>query len=148
MTAVAKKKVENDADRTDRGLSYKDVQIVFLSDGIGKIEKFLKGGLISVPSLRKAAENFVATKNKNGQVLVDFVEARFPAGERGRKSPESGDSRAYKAQQIKDGALFIRLPVDTLVDEKGGLVSVVFEDGKIVVKTAPKGSKADDDSEE
>jgi hypothetical protein len=151
MTAVAAKKNKADTEKTekaDRGLSYKDVQILFLSDGIGKIEKFLKGGIISVPSLRKAALNFVETKNKNGQVLVDFVEARFPSGERGRKSPEAGDNRRYKAQQIKDGALFIRLPVDTLVDEKGGVVEVFFKDGSIIVKAAPKGSKADDSDEE
>ncbi len=44
MTAVAAKKNKADTEKTekaDRGLSYKDVQILFLSDGIGKIEKFL-----------------------------------------------------------------------------------------------------------
>lgn len=149
MTATAKKKAEKSTSvsAADRGLSYKDVQILFLSDGLGKIEKFVKGDLISVTSLRKAAKNFVETKNKNGQALVDFVEARFPAGARGRRSPEAGDKRVYKAQQIDDGALFIRLPVDTLVDEKGGTVSVSFEDGVITVKTVSSKAKAEDEDD-
>lgn len=150
MTATAKKKAEKSVSvsAVDRGLSYKDVQILFLSDGLGKIEKFVKGDLISVTSLRKAAKNFVETKNKNGQALVDFVEARYPAGARGRRSPEAGDKRVYKAQQIEEGALFIRLPVDMLVDEKGGTVSVAFEDGVITVKTVSSKAKADDSDDE
>lgn len=150
MTATAKKKVEksDSVAAADRGLSYKDIQILFLSDGLEKIEKFVKGGIISVPSLRKAAQNFLDTKNKNGQALVDFVEARFSSAPRGRKSPEPGDARIYKAQQINDGGLFIRLPVDLIVDDKGAGVKVTFNDGVLTVKAAPKNAKADEDGDD
>ena len=134
----AEKKLEKKDDkkskaRAERGLSYKDVQILFLSDGLEKIEKFYKGGLISAASMRRAAKAFDG--NKNGDTFRDFVQAHVSAldGKRGRRAPAEGDTISYKAQQVGENGLFIRLPVGMLVDEKGAKLAVSFEDGVIKV---------------
>lgn len=129
-TATKKKTVTKKAER---GLSYKDVQILFLSDGLAKIEKLLNGGLVSKTSLRRAAQEFA--NNKAAQSFLDFVEARLGGRRRrGRRSPSSGETRTYKAQQIDDGSLFIRLPVNSLVKNKGQAVTVSFTVDRINVK--------------
>lgn len=133
MTNAAKKK--NTAATKDRGLSYKDVQIVFLTDGLGKVEKLLNGGLISKQSLRRAAKEFA--NNKSAQAFVDFAASKLGKGGegRGRKLPEQGDTRTYKAQQVGKSGLFIRLPVSSIAHTKGEALHVSFGPGRILVSS-------------
>jgi hypothetical protein len=134
MTAATAAKTAEKPDRSERGLSYKDVQILFLSDGLAKIEKFYKGGLISSASMKKAAKAFQVSKT--GDTFQDFVEAHVCSidGRRGRRAPATGGQRQYRAQQIGKGGLFIRLPVTTLANSKGDALVVSFDDGVITVK--------------
>lgn len=62
-----------------------------------------------------------------------FIDAKGEPGQKGRKAPTLGETRKYNAQKIKDGDLFIRLPVGLLNVAKGTAVSVTFADGKITV---------------
>lgn len=134
MTAATAAKTTDKTDRSERGLSYKDVQILFLSDGLSKIEKYFKGGLISTSSMKKAAKAFQASDT--GITFQDFVEAHVCSidGRRGRRAPASGGERRYKAQQIGKGGLFIRLPVTLIAQNKGDALVVSFDDGVITVK--------------
>lgn len=132
--ATKKKPAANTKPERDRGMSYKDVQILFLSDGLSKVEKLLNAGLISKGSLRRAAKEFEG--NKNAQAFVDFVAAKTGNGRRGRRAPLNNENREYLAQQVKDGSLFIRLPVSSIVAKKGEAVVATFSGDRIVVKTA------------
>lgn len=137
MATAAKKKKAPVVEKQERGMSYKDIQIVFLADGIGKVEKMLNAGLVSKSTLRRAAESFGT--QAHAQTFVDFVKGRVGVagtGKRGRKPPVKGDARVYKAQRVGDGLLFIRLPVNALVTKKGGEVTVAFEGDRIVVRAA------------
>jgi hypothetical protein len=51
---------------------------------------------------------------------------------RGRNTPESGDTREYRVQNVQ-GSLFIRLPVSSMGVQQGDSVEVTFKDGTIVV---------------
>jgi hypothetical protein len=55
-------------------------------------------------------------------------------GERGRPAAKVGESRSYKVQQVGDGDAFIRLPVSLLGLAKGGVATVTFGNGTIMVK--------------
>lgn len=133
-TATAiKKKLKK--EKTIRGLSYKDVQIIFLSDGLERIEALMNAGAISKNTLRRAAVEF--GNAKVAQAFNDFVKARMVgSGHRGRRPPHAGDNRKYRAQQIGDGGLFIRLPVSGLAKSKGSAVTVQFLSDTIKVKAA------------
>lgn len=63
----------------------------------------------------------------------EFIDAKGEPGQKGRKAPTLGETRKYNAQKIKDGDLFIRLPVGLLNVSKGAGISVAFvkgDDGK------------------
>jgi hypothetical protein len=138
MTAATAQKTETTkTERRERGATYKDVQIVFLTEGLGKVEKLFKADFISPATLRRAADNFVETKAAGVQSFLDFVEAKLGTpGRRGRKPAEAGDVREYRTQQVEDGGIFIRLPVNSLVNAKGAVVKVTFEADRIVVKAS------------
>lgn len=68
-----------------------------------------------------------------------FADAKGEPGQKGRKAPVAGETRAYSVQKIKDGDLFIRNPVDLLGVPKSGKVFVTFGDDKIVIsRTDPR----------
>lgn len=67
------------------------------------------------------------------RVLEKFIE-NYCGKKRGRQAPMVGDDREYKAQQVKSGSKFIRLPVDSLEDvKKGEKLKVHFRKGQITV---------------
>lgn len=117
----------------DRNLvSFKDVQIAYLMEGIGGVEKLMESGQVSKPTIRRALKKF----HETGAVPAEFerwvAERVGPIG-RGRSAPSIGETRSYKVQQIKNTGPFLRLPLDSLAINKGGVVRVRFEDNKIVV---------------
>lgn len=113
-------------------VSFKDVQIAFLMEGTGGVEKLVTEGKVSKPTIRRALRKF----HEQGNTPVEFerwvAENVGPIG-RGRSAPSVGETRSYKVQQIKNTGPFLRLPLDSLKINKGGVVRVKFEDGKIVV---------------
>ena len=52
---------------------------------------------------------------------------------RSRRGPNPGDVRSYKVQQVKGSGPFLRLPLDCLGVEKGGVIWVRVDGERIVV---------------
>jgi len=96
-----------------------------IDDVIDTIAKREKGNnnKTDVSDLRALRNTFASMKGKG----------------RGASPLRKGTTKQYKAQQVKDQGLFIRLPVDLLVGEKGQQVEVtVSEDGTtLTVKKMP-----------
>ena len=115
--------------------SDKDLVILFFTEGIGAVKDLYSKGSIKPYMLRKAADKLA---NKE---LSAFAAENTALGVRGRPAPEIGDERVYKTQQaaMPDGkmsTLFVRLPVDTVVQKKGQTLQVSFEKGRIVLTAA------------
>lgn len=89
-------------------------------DTIAKREKG-KDNKTDVGALRQLRNTFASMKSGKG---------------RGASPLRAGTTKQYKAQQVKDQGLFIRLPVDLLVQEKGMEVEVtVSQDGNTLTVT-------------
>jgi len=93
-----------------------------------------RGG-ISAKTLLSTMEGLNLSSEDEGvfECLIEELVGPLGTGQRGRSAPQVGDSRSYKAQQVKDGSTFLRLPLDTLGGEKGESFNVSFEEGRIVV---------------
>jgi len=115
-------------------ISFKDLQIVFLVEGIEGVKKAIKGRKNPAPLLRKALREL----EKVGQPVVplkDYITKNFGTGNRGRSIPAEGQERVYLAQKLKKpgGGTFLRLPLGPLKTNKGQKVKVRFETNQIIV---------------
>ena len=113
-------------------VSFKDIQIAFLLDGISGVEKLIAGRKSAGVVLRKALRD-LKDQGRSVEALQAYVDAHFSSSGRGRSMPSIGEERKYKAQQIKTGGAFLRLPLHPLGVKKGGSVRVRFETDRIVV---------------
>ncbi len=118
-----------------RAVSYKDLQITYLTDGVSAIDKLLKEGRTSKAAVRRALEAF-EDQGARAAALADFVQTHIGQGRRGRSAPLVGQERVYKAQKLGVGATFLRLPLEALGVGKGGVVKVRFERDRIVIAKA------------
>jgi hypothetical protein len=118
--------------RAGKRLSYKDLQIAYLSDGVNAVEKLLKDGKASRGAVRKALDA-LRQQGAAAATLDDFVKTHIGQGRRGRSAPLVGTDRTYRAQKLNPGSPFLRLPLEALGVKKGGLVTVRFERDRIVV---------------
>jgi len=111
--------------------NFKDVQICYILEGIEGVSN-----LTPLPGKNTLIQaiNGLNTKGMDVNDLIDFTATNYPGGGgRGRASITIGESRTYKVQAVKDGSVFLRLPLSTLNVNKGDTVSVSFDDGKVVV---------------
>jgi hypothetical protein len=113
-------------------VSFKDVQISFLVDGISGVEK-LVGNRKSAGTLIRRALRELEAQGKNVDALKKYVGERYATQGRGRSMPNTGDERSYRAQQIGDGGSFLRLPLTPIGVKKGGVVKVRFEADRVIV---------------
>ena len=113
-------------------VSFKDVQIAYLLDGISGVDKLVHGRKSAGPLLRRALKELKA-QGRNTDALDAYVNDKHGVGGRGRAMPGVGEERLYKAQQIKTGGAFLRLPLAPLGVKKGGDVRVRFENDRIVI---------------
>ena len=128
--ASAKKKSTKAAPQ--RAVSYKDLQIAYLSHGINAIEQMLADGSTTKAAVRRA----LAALQEAGSAaaaLDEFVKTHIGQGRRGRAAPLVGAERSYRAQKLSSGSTFLRLPLEALGVQKGGLVTVRFERDRIVI---------------
>jgi hypothetical protein len=102
-------------------------------EGIGGLQKIWASGNVSKTTVRRAIKE-LQESTKNTDELRSWVSENIGAIARGRTAPKPGETRTYKAQQIKNGGPFLRLPLDSLEINKGGSVRVSFEDGQITVR--------------
>lgn len=116
-------------------VSHKDVSIAFLVGGVDGAVETLTGCSNPAKSLEKA----IASLNEQGAdtaQLADYAAEHFPVGTRGRTAPGVGETRTYKAQQLKDNDPFLRVPVAALGLKKGESAHLSFESGRIVIECA------------
>lgn len=114
-------------------ISFKDVQIAYLIEGIEGVERLIKGRKNIATLLRRAVKELKAAGKKT-ETLDRFIAENHGPGTRGRAVPITGQERIYKAQKINAGGPFLRLPLNPLGTSKGGFVSVRFERNQIIVK--------------
>ena len=114
-------------------VSFKDIQIAYLMDGVKSIAKLHKEGKASNITIRRALTNL---KDSGREVagLESWIRENLGTGVRGRTAPTPGQERIYRAQQIKTSGPFLRLPLAALKIDKGEVVSVSFQKGQIIVK--------------
>lgn len=115
--------------------THKDVQNAFHEGGVEEIRRLYAEKLVSAAVINRAA-NELSSRNVDGlEELNELVSEIAPkrTGRRGKQAPTAGETRSYKAQQVKGSGPFMRLPLDTLGLNKGEQVSVSFTDKQIVV---------------
>ncbi|MBH1989051.1 MAG: hypothetical protein I8H75_04800 [Myxococcaceae bacterium] len=113
--------------------SYKDLQIVYLSEGVSAISKLYAGGTASSIAIKKALRALAVNKQINLDSFERWVVQNLPT-HRGRATPKEGSRRIYRAQRVHNSGPFLRLPLNSLKIEKGELISVKFEKNQIVVQ--------------
>ena len=114
-------------------VSFKDIQIAYLIEGMDGVERLLEGRKNIASLLRRAVKELKAAGKKT-DALDKYIAEHHGPGTRGRAVPISGQERLYKAQKIHAGGPFLRLPLAPLGTDKGGFVRVRFERDQIVVR--------------
>ncbi len=114
-------------------LSFKDVQIAYLMNGVNSVERLHKDGKASTATIRRALSH-LRTGGREVSTLEKWIQENLGVGVRGRAAPQAGQERVYRAQQIKTSGPFLRLPLSALMVNKGEVVSVRFEKDRIVVR--------------
>ena len=114
-------------------VSFKDIQIAYLIEGMDGVEKLLLGRKNIASLLRRAVKELKAAGKKT-DTLDAYIATNHGPGTRGRSVPTSGQERLYKAQRIHAGGPFLRLPLAPLGTDKGGVVKVRFERDQIIVR--------------
>lgn len=123
---------KNKSPSKKRGITHKDVVIMFLAEGLSLIEKNFQSGKVTITALRRAALDLKESYPERSDLLTAFVDNLPPAG-RGRTAPKAGDERDYKAQKIGTNEPFLRLPLSVLGVKKGEAVTVLFQEGVLKV---------------
>jgi hypothetical protein len=116
-------------------ISFKDVEIAYLLDGITGVERLLSGRKSAAAVLRRALRD-LKEQGRAVDALESYIADKYGSSGRGRSVPTPGEERRYKAQQIKQGGAFLRLPLNVLGVGKGQNVRVRFERDRIVVSKA------------
>ncbi len=116
-----------------QNLSFKDIQISYLTGGVSQVESVFNSGKTSKQTVRKALKE-LSTSGQDVKALEAWVLERFGSNGRGRNAPLKGETRLYKAQQVQTGGPFLRLPLEVLGVKKGEQLKVHFGGEKISVE--------------
>ncbi len=114
-------------------LSFKDVEILYLVEGLSPIIKLYSEKKVSPATIRRAVLA-LRSVGKMESSLENWVSEYLRVGSRGRAAPKVGQERVYRAQQINESGPFLRLPLGALQASKGDALFVSFENDRIVVK--------------
>lgn len=124
----------NNTSKKNR-VDFKDIQITAILNGVDAVRKMYDEKPFTKATLEKAVNSLPDAE------LADALRSEFhdmfkSAGGRGRKAATLGDHRQFTVQQVKDGDLFVRLPVRLLSDNlaKGDKVVVQFSADGILVR--------------
>ncbi|MCA9508416.1 MAG: hypothetical protein KC505_08350 [Myxococcales bacterium] len=112
--------------------SFKDVEILYLVEGLSPIIKLHKDKKVSPATIRRAV-GALRSVGKVESTLENWVNENLRVGSRGRAAPKIGQERVYRAQQINESGPFLRLPLGALKALKGDALSVSFEKDCITV---------------
>ncbi len=122
------------AKRKRSTVSFKDVQIAYLMNGVPSVEQLHKDGKASSTTIRRALVHLRSVGDRSVNNLEEWIHSNLGLGVRGRAAPQAGQERVYRAQQIKTSGPFLRLPLSALAINKGEVVTVCFEREQITVK--------------
>ena len=114
-------------------VSFKDIQIAYLIEGVDGVKRLTSERRNVAPLLRRA-ERELRSAGRKTETLSKYITENFGTGTRGRSVPVQGQERIYRAQKLNMGGAFLRLPLGPLGTEKGGRVKVKFEENKIIVQ--------------
>jgi len=118
--------------------NYLHLMIDYLADGISSVEKRVQKEDIKASVVRRAAEELRKSHPEKSDIFLAWVEKHFPDSTiRGKEPPRTGETRDYKAQQVKGGTPFLRLNLSVLGIKKGEGVRVEFDNDKYVVYKTP-----------
>ena len=133
--AKIKKKLRGDGARPatrHRGMAYMEVVIRLYQspDGVEALKEAFEGGHLSRASIKSALKYMTGQDSKPGNFdeFKEFADSFSDSAGKGRAPAKIGDTRPYKAQKLKTGNTFIRLPLDFLGTKKGIEVYVTFKD--------------------
>jgi hypothetical protein len=116
--------------------SFKDVEILYLVEGLSPIIKLHEEKKVSTTTIIRAV-TALKSVGKTRSSLENWVSENLRVGSRGRTVPKIGQERNYRAQQINESDPFLRLPLSALRALKGDVFSVSFEKDRIIVKRKP-----------
>lgn len=138
--AKIKKKLRGEGARPatrHRGMAYMEVVIRLYQspDGVEALKEAFEGGHLSRASINNALKYMMGQDSKpsNFEEFKEFASSFTESGVKGRAPAKVGDTRPYKAQKLKVGSTFIRLPLDFLGTKKGAEVYVTFKDENTIV---------------
>ena len=129
--AARKKNFSKKSDSGERS-TYLHLLVDYLADGVGAVEKRVRKENISESIVRRAAEELKKSHGeRKAEELSNWVEDNFPTApanqsQRGKTPPKAGEVREYKAQKLKKGGAFLRLPLDAMGIKKEEKVVVEF----------------------
>lgn len=137
---MAKKNTKNKTVENTKAerITYKDVLMTTYFQGAEKgLEQAQRAADVRAMLTKVIAEleNAANVDDETTHVFRVALEALPESSGRGRRSPEPGDSRVYRAQALgATGDPFIRLPVSALANvDKGSDLIVHFEGDQLVV---------------
>jgi hypothetical protein len=119
-----------------QAVSFKDVQIAYLMNGVGAVKDLFSEGKVSPTTVRRALRE-LSEAGRNVSPLQRWVDEAMTARARGRTAPEAGSERSYRVQKVGGGAPFLRLPVTVLGVGQRDEVTVRFDKDRIVVTRNP-----------
>lgn len=112
--------------------SFKDVQLAYLMEGVSAVEALVRAKRASPSTIRRALKK-LQEAGSDVTALERWMAMNIGPIGRSRSAPAVGDLRSYKVQQVRGTGPFLRLPLDCLGVEKGGVIWVQFDGEKIVV---------------
>lgn len=127
------------APRKASRVTAQDVVLALTLDGIDGVRDLHARDGIALATFDKAGA-FLAEKGRDEDrlTLAELSDELYPdqgTGERGRPAARIGETRTYSVQQVGDGGLFFRCPVDLLPGvRKGASVRVTFTAEGITVR--------------
>ena len=126
-TNTVRKQQKKEKSKVQRGMSYKDFSILFLTEGLGKCEDALASNKVGAGSAVQACDHLQA-RGIDVQLLSALVKRFAPtvvsSGIRGRQAPADGETRKYSVQVVVGGGPFIKMPIPH--GRKGQKVAVTF----------------------
>lgn len=112
--------------------SFKDVQLAYLMEGVPAVAALVRDDRASPTTVRRALK-MLQESGSDVAALERWVATNIGPIGRSRSAPGVGEVRSYKVQQVKGSGPFLRLPLDCLGVEKGGVIWVQFEGERIIV---------------
>ncbi len=123
--------VRKKKEKTTKALTYKDIMIRYLADGVAVLDQLMDQKLLKSDKAKRACRALSTMNKGNAAAFESWLNDHMPSKGRGRELPHLGEERVYIAQQIKGGGVFLRLPLTPLGIKKKQKVKVRFEADRV-----------------